>query len=123
MKKRIICSSIICATMVSLAVSAFSQNSQDPAKEDQAPVKVSQTAAIQAPQAVPAQETVEVKESSIYGEVQAVNAQAASMTTRRRCALPVLVIPPVRRRGPVVYSLGTSPEYPIRYRGFSKRES
>src|SRR5688572_22320931 len=38
------------------------------------------------------------------------------MTTRRRCALPVLVIAPVRRRFPLLYSLGTSPEQPSLFR-------
>src|SRR5688500_18287536 len=50
-------------------------------------------------------------------------AQAASPTTRRRCALPVLVIAPRRTLWPVEYSLGTMPLYPINCFGRAKRDS
>ena len=45
------------------------------------------------------------------------------MTMRRRCALPVFVMPPRRVRSPLVSSLATAPLYPISCRGLANRES
>src|SRR5712691_5933480 len=45
------------------------------------------------------------------------------MTMRRRCALPVFVMPPRRVRSPLVTSLATAPLYPISCRGLVNRES
>ncbi|MDP2928998.1 MAG: hypothetical protein Q8O01_02910 [Candidatus Omnitrophota bacterium] len=81
MKKRLMCLSIVWVIMATLAVPVFSQDSQTPAVEDSMPAKAPQAVA-QAPQAAPAQEAAVPSELSIYGEVQTVNVQAASMTVQ-----------------------------------------
>src|ERR1700747_2506671 len=41
---------------------------------------------------------------------------------RLRCALPALVMPPLRTRLPLESSLGNTPQYPISFRALWKRE-
>ena len=67
MKKHFVCLSVTFAVITVLTIPAFSQNAtQAPAKED----------------SVSAEETAKPNELSIYGEVQAVNAQTDSMTVQ-----------------------------------------
>lgn len=68
MKKYFVCMAIIFTVMALSATSAFSQ---DP-----------QAAAVQAPQAAPAETAAKISELSIYGEVQAVNVQASSISVQ-----------------------------------------
>ena len=66
MKKHFVCLSVIWAVITVLTIPAFSQNFKAPAKEG----------------SVSAEEAAKPKELFIYGEVQAVNAQTASMTVQ-----------------------------------------
>jgi len=66
MKKYFVCLSVTWAVITVLTIPAFSQSSQAPAKEDP----------------LSAEEAAKPNELAIYGEVQAVNAQAASMTVQ-----------------------------------------
>lgn len=80
MKKYFVCISVVSAIIVLSAISAFSQDPQAPAKDDTALSQGAQTAAIQTPQVAPAEAAAKTNELSIYGEVQTVNVQAASMS-------------------------------------------
>lgn len=83
MKKCYLCAAVVFMIMAISAMPAFSQTKDIPAKEGQSPTQASQTATAQAvPQAAPAQEAVKTGELSIYGEIQAVNVQAGSMTVQ-----------------------------------------
>lgn len=82
MKKYFVCITVISAIMVLSATSAFSQDPQAPAKDDTALSQGPQAAEIQTPQAAPAEAAAKTNELSIYGEVQAVNVQAASMSVQ-----------------------------------------
>lgn len=79
MKKYFVCIAVIFAIMTLSAIPAFSQNPQTPAKDDTA--RAAQTPVVQAPQAAAA-EAAKTNEISIYGEVQAVNVQASSMSVQ-----------------------------------------
>jgi len=82
MKKYFVCIAVISAIIALSAISAFSQGPEAPAKDDTAPAQVPQAAAVQTPQAAPAEAAAKTNELSIYGEVQAVNVQAASMSVQ-----------------------------------------
>ena len=82
MKKYFVCIAVISAIMALSAISAFSQDPQSPVKDDTAPAQGSQAASVQIPQAAPAEAAAKTNELSIYGEVQAVNVQAASMSVQ-----------------------------------------
>lgn len=84
MKKYFVCIAVVSAIMVLSTISAFSQGPQTPAKDDTAPTQsqVPQASAVQAPAGSPAETSVKTNELSIYGEVQAVNVQAASMSVQ-----------------------------------------
>ncbi|MDP3730072.1 MAG: hypothetical protein Q8R14_00915 [Candidatus Omnitrophota bacterium] len=82
MKKHFVCITVIFALMTLSAMSAFSQGPESPAKDNTAPSQGTQEAAVQAPQAVPAEAAARTNELSIYGEVQAVNVQGASMSVQ-----------------------------------------
>ena len=82
MKKCFVCVVVASMVMVLLTIPAFSQDPQASAKDDQAPVQAPQEAPAQASQTAPAEVVVKTSELSIYGEVQAINAQAASMTVQ-----------------------------------------
>jgi hypothetical protein len=72
MKRRFVCLSVIWVVITILAVPVFSQSAaQDPAEEAAAPAEEA---------AAPAEEAAAPNELSVYGEVQAVNAQASSIT-------------------------------------------
>jgi hypothetical protein len=87
MRKYFVCISIIFAVITLSAVSAFSQDSQVAPKDE---TVSAQAPAVQTPQAEPAASSpaapveteVKTNELSIYGEVQAVNAQAASISVQ-----------------------------------------
>jgi len=64
------------------AISAFSEDPQAPAKDDTTQVQILQTAAVQTPGGSPAEAAVKTNELSIYGEVQAVNVQTASLSVQ-----------------------------------------
>ena len=80
MRKYFVFTAVVSAIIALSAVSAFSQNPQVPAKDDAAPAQGTQAAAVQAPAAPPAEAAAKTNELSIYGEVQAVNVQAASIS-------------------------------------------
>lgn len=83
MKKYFVCAAIISTVIALSAIPVFSEDPQVPAKEDQGPTQIPQAAATQASQdAVPAEAAVKTSELSIYGEVQAVNVQAVSMSVQ-----------------------------------------
>jgi len=82
MKKYFVCIAVISAIMALSAISAFSQDPQAPAKDDTAPAQGTQAAAVQTPVGSPAEAAAKTNELSIYGEVQAVNVQAASMSVQ-----------------------------------------
>lgn len=79
MKKYFICIVVISAIMALTAISAFSQ---DPAEDDMAAGQVPQAAMGQTPQDVPAEAAAQMNELSIYGEVQAVNVPASSISVQ-----------------------------------------
>jgi hypothetical protein len=79
MKKYSVCIVVISAILALSAVSAFSQDPQAPAKDDTVPAQGTQAAAVQTSQTETAAKTNEI---SIYGEVQAVNVQAVSMSVQ-----------------------------------------
>jgi len=82
MKKYFVCIAVISAILTLSAVSAFSQDPQAPAKDDTTGAQGTQAPAVQTPQAAPAEAAAKTNELSIYGEVQAVNVQAASMSVQ-----------------------------------------
>ena len=86
MKKYFVCITVVYAIIALSAISAFSQDSKAPAKDDtattQAQAPAPQATAVQTPQAAPAETPAKTNELSIYGEVQAVNVQAASMSVQ-----------------------------------------
>jgi hypothetical protein len=82
MKKYFVCIAVISAAMALSAMPAFSQGPQAPAKDATAPAQGTQAAAVQAPAGSPAEAAVKTNELSIYGEVQAVNVQAASLSVQ-----------------------------------------
>lgn len=82
MKKHFVCIAIIFVMLALSAVPAFSEDPQAPAKDDTVPVQAAQAAAVQAPVSSPAEAAVKMNELSIYGEVQAVNIQAASISVQ-----------------------------------------
>jgi hypothetical protein len=88
MKKYFVCIAVISAILALSAVSAFSQDPQAPAKDDKAMAPVAQAPAVQAPQSAqapqvaPVEAVAKTSELSIYGEVQAVNVQAASISVQ-----------------------------------------
>ncbi|MDP2928952.1 MAG: hypothetical protein Q8O01_02670 [Candidatus Omnitrophota bacterium] len=82
MRKYFVSLAVIFAVIASSAISASSQTNQIPAKEDRSPAQISKAAPAQTPQVAPAQEVVKAQELSIYGEVQTVNVQAASMAVQ-----------------------------------------
>ena len=82
MKKYFTCITVISAIVALSAISAFSEDPQAPAKDDTTQVQILQTAAVQTPGGSPAEAAVKTNELSIYGEVQAVNIQAASMSVQ-----------------------------------------
>ena len=85
MKKYFVCIIVVFAIMALSAISAFSQDSQSTAKDDTTPSKGTQASAVQVPQAPvgsTAETAVKTNELSIYGEVQSVNVQAASMSVQ-----------------------------------------
>ena len=82
MKKCFVCIAVIFAIMALSAISAFSQGPEAPAKDDTAPAEAPQAAVVQTPQDAPAEAAPKTNELSIYGEVQAVNVQAASMSVQ-----------------------------------------
>ena len=79
MKKYFVCTAVIFAIITLSAISAFSQDPQTPAKDDTVPA---QAAAVQVAADSPAETAAKTNELSIYGEVQAVNAQAASISVQ-----------------------------------------
>ncbi len=82
MKKYFTCIVVISAIVALLAIPAFSQDPQAPAKDNTAQAQISQTTAVQAPVSSTAEATVKTNELSIYGEVQAVNVQVASLSVQ-----------------------------------------
>ncbi|MDO8535474.1 MAG: hypothetical protein Q7S30_00445 [Candidatus Omnitrophota bacterium] len=92
MKKYFVCIAVISAVMALSAISAFSQDPQAPAKDNNtAPAQEAQEAVVQPAQAVtatpaapvaPAETAAKTNELSIYGEVQAVNVQASSISVQ-----------------------------------------
>ena len=82
MKKYFMCIVVIFAIITFLTIPAFSQGSQSPAKDDTASAQAAQTPVAQAPQVAPVEAAVKTNELSIYGEVQAVNVQAASISVQ-----------------------------------------
>jgi len=82
MKKYLVCIAVVFTITALFAISAFSQTPQAPAKDDTAPARASQAMAVQAPGGSPAEAAAKTNELSIYGEVQAVNVQAASMSVQ-----------------------------------------
>lgn len=82
MKKYFICIIVISAIMALSAISAFSQDPQAPVKDDTALPQGTQEAAVQTHQAAPAEEAAKTNELSIYGEIQAVNVQASSISVQ-----------------------------------------
>jgi len=83
MKKYFVCIAVISAIMALSAISAFSQDPEVSAKDDTAPAQGTQAAVTQAaPQAAAAEAAAKTNELSIYGEVQAVNVQAASISVQ-----------------------------------------
>ena len=83
MKKYFVCIAVIFAIITLSAISAFSQDPEAPAKDDTAPAQGAQAAVIQAaPQVAAAETAAKTNELSIYGEVQAVNVQAASISVQ-----------------------------------------
>ena len=88
MKKYFVCMVVVSAIVALSAISAFSQGPEAPAKDDTTGTQRTQTTAVQAPQApqspqaAPAEAAAKTNEISIYGEVQAVNVQAASISVQ-----------------------------------------
>ncbi len=82
MKRYFVCILVILAVMVLPAMSAFSQGPEAPGKDDTAPAPAAQVVAVQAPPAAPAEPAAKTSELSIYGEVQAVNAPASSISVQ-----------------------------------------
>jgi len=82
MKKNFVCIAVMFAMVALSAISSFAQDPQVLAKDDTAPAQVTQEAAVQAPQAAPAETAARTNELSIYGEVQAVNVQASSLSVQ-----------------------------------------
>ena len=83
MKKYFVCIAVISAIMALSAISAFSQDPEVSAKDDTAPAQGTQAAVTQAaPQAAAVEAVAKTNELSIYGEVQAVNVQAASISVQ-----------------------------------------
>ena len=83
MKKYFVCIAVISAIMALSAISAFSQDPEAPAKDDTAAAQGTQAAVTQAaPQVAAAEAAAKTNELSIYGEVQAVNVQAASISVQ-----------------------------------------
>ena len=88
MKKYFVCMTIISAIMALSAIPAFSQGPEATAKDDKAVAQGTPAAAVQtsqpAPvaQPAPAEPAAKTNELSIYGEVQAVNVQAASISVQ-----------------------------------------
>ena len=79
MKKYFVCIAIVFAMIILSVIPAFSQA---PAKDETAVAQVAPAAAVQPPQAAPTEEAANTNELSLYGEVQAVNAQAASISVQ-----------------------------------------
>ena len=73
---------VIASVVMTLSViPAFSQDQQTPAKEEKAPVQAAPAVAAPAPaQPAPVQEAAKTSDLSIYGEIQAVNVAANSMS-------------------------------------------
>ena len=84
MKKYFVCIVVVFAILALSAVSAFSQGPEATAKDDTPPAQSPQAAAVQAPVGAPApaEAAAKTNELSIYGEVQAVNVQAASISVQ-----------------------------------------
>jgi len=83
MKRYFVCIAVIFVIMALSAIPAFSQDPQAPAKDDMAAAEETPAAAVQAPVTPPTPEApVKTNEFSIYGEVQAVNLQAALISVQ-----------------------------------------
>ncbi|MCX5666566.1 MAG: hypothetical protein NT036_05995 [Candidatus Omnitrophica bacterium] len=85
MKRYFVCIAIILAVMVLPAISAFSQGPETPVKEDKAVAPAPQAAQAvmaQTPPVAPAEAAAKTNELSIYGEVQAVNVPASSISVQ-----------------------------------------
>ena len=82
MKKYFVCIAVISAVMALSAIPAFSQDPQAPAKDDTVLSQGTQAAAVQTPVGSPPETAAKTNELSIYGEVQAVNVQAASISVQ-----------------------------------------
>lgn len=82
MKKYFICAVVISAIIFSSASLVFSQDPQGPAKNDTAVAPAQQEAAPQTAVSSPAETAGKQSELSIYGEVQVVNVQAASISVQ-----------------------------------------
>ena len=98
MKKYFVCAIVISAVMALSVMQAFAQPSQTPAKDDTAAAQGTQSSTAQASPAsqvaaqpaqvaqptpaAPAEIPAKTNELSIYGEVQAVNAQASSISVQ-----------------------------------------
>jgi len=80
MKKCFVGAAVIIAAMVLMVVTVFSQDNKGPSAEGggQAP----QAVQVAAPQTPAPEEVAKTNEVSIYGEVQAVNVQANSITVQ-----------------------------------------
>jgi hypothetical protein len=82
MKKYLVCTAVVFAVIALSSISAFSQDPQAPAKDDTATAKGTQAEVVPSLPVAPAEAPAKTDELSIYGEVQAVNAQAASMSVQ-----------------------------------------
>ena len=82
MNKRFVCAIVISAIVAFSAISAFSEDTQAPAKDDKVLSKVTQAPVVQAAEGSPAEISTKTNELSIYGEVQAVNAPASTMSVQ-----------------------------------------
>jgi len=82
MRKYFVCIAVISVITALSAVSAFSEDPQAPAKDDTTVAQGTQVAAVQIPVGSPAEAAAKTNEFSIYGEVQAVNVQAASISVQ-----------------------------------------
>ena len=83
MKKYFVCIAVISAIMALLPISAFSEDPQAPAKDDTTGAQGAQSATVQTPVGSPPVEAAaKTNELSIYGEVQTVNVQAASISVQ-----------------------------------------
>ena len=82
MKKCFVCIAVISAIIVLSAISAFSEGPQTSAKDDTVPAQGTQVVAVQTPVGFPVEAAAKTNEISIYGEVQAVNVQTASISVQ-----------------------------------------